>query len=529
MNRYRLGLSLFVLTGAALAFLYEQPHPQPLFSPPKTTAVITTGKVPADPAINHAASKTVAHKPTSITDTHPTFVLPPLPHNNIPPLETLLNDLANLFGELNNLSAMLANSQAPDQSPDEATLQLYQPQMERLQQRYIELQQQALTLSRDETQRFLWDQLVNYHFPMDNSHLILNALNDPADSLLEDMFSTLTNPSYNVTTRQMLAYNLLRPNSYNYLSVKPSPTEGTETTTPTARQLRLKAFLENQIQSESQPPLLGTYIDIYRAMANETQLVSAEQFTQQLEIARSHLLPEQYFSFRLQELSLTQADADYANLLNDIRHTHMEPQQYRNLLLRLADEINSKMTPSQEAVDKSMAIPDTTRQVLLQFLHKNLPQPDLRDSFSLYQYGTQMYSIQLLENPQQGAERLYQKIVDSASLAEQVSMLSALPLSDGSLQKKLREQTNLKQRLENALLQASTQGDMRVSLESALSNLMMEPPSITTESVSTIEPPDNPSPANPLYSVETFNTNGIPRQDQTKLDSDAPAAQSARY
>lgn len=532
MNRYRLGLSLFVLTGAALAFLYEQPHSHLLLSPPKTTAVMTTGKVPTDPAINHALSKTAGHKPASITDTQTTFVLPPLPHNNIPPLETLLNDLANLFGELNNISAMLANSQAPDQAPDEATLQLYQPQIERLQQRYIELQQQALTLSRDETQRFLWDQLVNYHFPMDNSHLILNALNDPADSLLEDMFSTLTNPSYNVTIRQMLAYNLLRPNSYHYLNVQPSraeSTEGAETNTPTTRQLRLKAFLEEQIQSESQPPLLGTYMDIYRAMANETHLVSAEQFTQQLEMARSHLLPEQYFSFRLQELSLTQADADYANLLNDISHTHMEPQQYRSLLLRLADEINSKLTPAQEAVDKSMAIPDPTRQVLLQFLHKNLPQPDLRDSFSLYQYGTQMYSIQLLENPQQGAEQLYQKIVSSSSLAEQVSMLSALPLSDGSLQKKLREQTNLKQRLESALLQAGTQGDMRVSLEAALSNLMMEPPTITTESLSTTETPDNANTTDSVYSVETFNANGLPHQAQTKLDSDAPAAQSARY
>ena len=108
-------------------------------------------------------------------------------------------------------------------------------------------------------------------------------------------------------------------------------------------------------------------------------------------------------------------------------------------------------------------------------------------------------------------------------------MLSALPLSDGSLQKKLREQTNLKQRLESALLQAGTQGDMRVSLEAALSNLMMEPPTITTESLSTTETPDNANTPDPVYSVETFNANGLPRQNQTKLDSDAPAAQSARY
>lgn len=464
LNRYRLVLGAIVIIGVILAYSYS-PLTQPL-NTIKTTNPATTNQVSTAPILTTPEQSAVSNPKSGI-------------NSSGMPLDMLFNEISGVFHELITTSSLMTNPLAPAKPPDETTIQLYQPQIERLQQRLVQLQQRALTLSKTDSQRFLWNLLVETNFPLDNSHLLLNTLTDTDDALLDDMLMTLSNGGYAVETRQMLAYNLLLPQQT--ASVSSSTSVAQKADTSMARQAHLKRFLDEQLQIEQDPRVLATYMEIYHTWANDGRLVNKEAFKQQLEQVRNQLAPDQYFGFRLQTLNLSDPSADYAGLFADISATPMDKTLKRNLLLRLADEISTRLT-SNDNTTSADELPDTTRQVLLQYLQTNLPQPTLEDSFSLYQYGTQVYTLLLLTDRQQANDKLYQRILSSRSLAEQLGMLSALPLTDGIAQKNLREHTHLRQTLEQALTQPNLSSEARTSLSSGLSSLMLQPPTVSTES-----------------------------------------------
>lgn len=514
LNRYRLVLGLIVIIGVILAYIYNPLNQRLNFT--KTS--------------DNANAQDITF---SVESVQPTLNTPTLPlattatstSNSGIPLEALFNEMTSIFRELMATSTLMTNPLNLSQAPDEATIQLYQPQIEKLQQRFTQLQQRAFTLSKADTQRFFWNLLVETNFPTDNSHLLLSNLADADDTLLNEMFALLSSGAYTLETRQTLAYNLLLPQRNTDMAL----INLQQSNSLSPRQLRLKQFLEEQLLSEPDGRLLATYMEIYHTWANEGQLTTKEAFKQQLDAVRTQLAPDQYFGFRLQTLNLSDPNADYAGLLADISATAMDKQLKRNLLLRLADEISTRLTgSSDDATAPNGELPETTRQLLIHYLQTNLPQPQINDGYTLYQYGTQVYTLLLLMDRSQAVDKLYQRIVSSTSLAEQLGMLSALPMTDGIAQKNLREHTHLRQTLEQALTQPNLSSEARTSIASGLSSLMLQPPTVSTAS----QTPNAQGTAsvdeqgNPMYSVQSStNDDSTQSINQTMPYSNSPAVQ----
>ena len=458
MNRYKLELGVFALmffVGVMFAYKrWYQPIPESI---PATSSNLLPqvkqpqARIPAEPEVP-TTTQVLIQRQSTMQDTFVTgSSAPPAPRSLaelFSAMEAILQNLTELYNLLNS---------SPDiYRTDENLSRLYQPQIDQQQQQFTTLLQQAMTLSKPATQRFVWERFTSASVPAESYYLLLDGLRDSDNALLEQILVWLENTGIPVELRQMVAYNVLSGDA--------------------KRQVRLKGFIESRLQIEPEKSMLMTYLEVYQAMTEQGK-VSKTQFREQLDRVRLRLDPEQYFDFRLKQLNLADENADYAGVLAEISTSPMTPMQRSVLFMRLSDEVISRLSSSVGGDVPEAGIAASHQQTLQRYLWAHLPTPRLQESFTVYQYSSQRFALQLLQDKAGAMDALYQRIVNSHSLDEQVALLYALPYGDGWVQKRLRYHTTLQQQLRDAANQPNISQEQRGLIESALSTLMMQPPS----------------------------------------------------
>lgn len=425
-------------------------------------------------------------------------------------IEPLLERMETVLRELASLQSMMVNPADPYQMPDELMQQTWQPSVDALTRQFEELARQVRDLSQRRLQRFLWEQALTVGFTVDTGYTIINVMGDVEDdALFEEMLAFLTNSAYLVEQRQSLTYSILMSSlSGTY------DNEGklVPNTTVSPRQRRIRQFLEERLQQEPEPVMLESYLDIYYSLSQENPaLISDAQFWQQLESLRGQLAPDAYFRYHLQALNPLDPNADYTSLLRGINTTQMTRQQRRDLLFALSNSISSLFNPEFNGSTPPVQIPEPQRQLLLRYLETNLPAPELQDRFSLYQYGDQLYTIELLRNGQAGAaDAFYQKIIGSQSLVEQLAMLLMTPTGNEAVMKRLQQNQPLLQKLEARLQQPGLAPEMYPLLDEGINLLngsaqyAPEPPDASVDEY-----------GNTTYTQETFAPDDPPETGTT--------------
>ncbi len=464
MNRHKLELGVFALMFfAAVIFVYEWwQRPTTASAPaPQTNLLPQVAKPPTTASL----VPLVAGKDAGSIQTQPTaqaaLVNGKTTGKSQPSLAELLSAMDAILQDLSSIYSMMGSAVDVYQG-NETFTQTYQPQIDQHQQRFNELLQQAIGLSKSAAQSFLWERVTNFGLPMEYNFLLLDGLRDPDSALLEQILTWLESGNASSDIRQIVAYNVILG--------------------ATKHRERLKQFIEERLQIEPEIPLLQTYLEIYQAMSQEQGKTDNAQFLAQLEMVRARLEPDQYFDYRLKMLNLADENADYAGVLEEISRAPMTTAQRKTLLLRLSDEIVASLSTNIGVDSSEVRIAANNQQTLLRYLSASLPTPRLQESFSLYQYSSQQYAIQLLQDKAGAMERLYQKIVSSQSLDEQVALLYAMPYTDERIQKRLRQQTALLQKLRDAAKQPQLSAEQRGLIEAALSNLATQSPENEPES-----------------------------------------------
>lgn len=464
MNRHKLELGVFALMFfAAVIFVYEWwQRPTTESVPAPQTNLLPQVAKPQAPA---SLVPLVAGKNTESIQTQPTaqaaLVNSETMGKSQLSLAELLSAMDEVLQDLSNVYNVMGSA-VDVYRANETLAQTYQAQIDQHQQRFNELLQQAIVLSKSAAQRFLWERVTNLGLPMEYSYLLLDGLRDPDSELLEQILLWLESGNATIDIRQTVAYNVILG--------------------ATKHRERLKQFIEERLQIEPEKPLLHTYLEIYQVMNQEQGGTGNVQFRAKLELVRARLDPDQYFDYRFKMLNLADENADYAGVLDEIGRMPMTAAQRGGLLLRLSDEIVASLSTNIGADSPEVRIAANNQQTLLRYLWANLPTPRLQDSFSLYQYSSQQYAIQLLQDKAGAMENLYQKIINSQSLDEQVALLYAVPYTDGVIQKRLRQQSALRQKLSEAAKQPQLSAEQRGLIEAALSNLVVQPPENESES-----------------------------------------------
>lgn len=369
---------------------------------------------------------------------------------------------------------MIPNPLNPYQTPDEFLLQTWQPRFDTLNQRLQELVDKASSISRSQTQRFLWGQALTLGFGDETAYTLVAMLGNPQDNaLFDEMLDTLANSPYPPEVKQRLAFSILMSSSSSNYDDAGKPIAN-QTFTP--RQQRIRQFLEEQFQHETAPLILGAYLDIYYSLSQESPtLIPADQFWQQLETLRTQLTPDTYYRYRLQKLNLAGADADYADLLQEISTSPMTPQQRQDTVFALNSQVAMQFSPGFDGAAKLVAMPEQQRHLLQHYLENNLPTPDAQDRYSLFQYGEQTYTIELLRDQNKAGDAFYQKIINSNSPLEQLALLLGTPVSNENILQRLRENMPLRQKLDTLLQQPNLTPEMRRLLEEGVGMLKSEP------------------------------------------------------
>ena len=474
MNSYKLGFGLIALMVIFMAYFYSKPD-KPIAAAPAVP--------PANPA-QTVSNNTFNRLPVGWQpDTAKVIIAPAIAPaaNTSQALDTLLMDIDNMTRELSMLQNQLYNQY--DQSMGDVLLQTYQPRIDELSQRLEQKVREAESLSKPLTQRFLWELALSIGLEDSASAQIISFISTSLDTaLFEDILTALSIGGHNSSARMMLVFSILLPSGTAYYDTNTPPS-------PPPRQQRIQAFLEAQFQQETDPEVLNAYLEVYRTMSQDQHgLVPTARFWQQLEMLRSRLAPDQYFSFRLQATSFTDPTADIAGLLREMMNSPMTPEQRQNLQSMLSNTLFINSAPSSTDAMSTASIPAQHQQALLQYLENGLITPVLQNRYSLYEYGNQAYAIEMLKHGEQAANTYYQRTVDSRVPAEQVALLLGASVGGDALLKKLRQNTTLRQSLENQLKQSNLTPEAQSALQDALS-LFNEEPLMLPEPTFDNEPP----------------------------------------
>ena len=506
MNSYKLGFGLVVAISLFMAYFISKPsEPDAPFlaessqSPPETRHIFSA--LP-----NDWTPKTDSTLPSS----------PPPPPNKQAVLEPLLTAISSIMQELSILQKQLFNPLTPYQPIDVTIEQTYQPRIDELSQQLNQKIMEASDISKPITQRFIWEEALSLGLEDSISSLAINLFNNAIDdALFEDMLITLSSGGQSTEARSSLIFNILLTSETYYDSGTPDKKAGESPANP--RLQRIQQFIETQFQQEADPEILKAYLDIYHIMSqNQQWLVSAERFSQQLDMLRTRIAPDQYFSFRLQNANLTDPSMDMASLLRDISSTPMTAEQRKNLQSQLGNTVFMYISPNTPTVS-NQALPEPLRQLMISYLESGLTLPTLQDRYSLYEYGNQTYAIELLKNPEQAANTFYQRIVNSQVPEEQIALVLTASVGGDELIKRLQQNTVLHQHIEEQL-QQTQQPDKQNTLQEAVNILKGAPPMAA----------DAPLEAygSTTYYIDDANTT---RQYEPTLDNGLPAAQYPSY
>ncbi len=491
MNSYKLGFSLLVAIAITLAYLYGKPDT------PATPSQSVATVAHLDASNTAARLPFAASTPLTATAQKATQgIAPPTPTaitGLLAKLDPLLSEIHTLLLEISSLQQLLYNPYDPYQPVDETLREAYQPRIDELFERLDKRFAQAKDISIPLTLRAMWEQILNLGLEDPASSQALSLMSYALDdALFEDMLSVLAAGAYSGVARSNLAFSTLLPPETRYYDNNVT----TATAQPaTPRQQRIKEFLETQFPRETDPEVLSTYLNIYQTMSRDAHgLVSPTQFAQQLENMRSHLAPDQYFSFRLQQQALTAANTDIAALLRDINSTAMTPQQQQGMMVALSNSLFMELSPNAAESNVNRVIPEQHRQLLLQHLANNLYQPTLQDRYALSDYGSQRYAMELLKNRAQADNTYYQSIVDSTLLAEQVGLILGAHMAGTPVIDKLQNNLALRQHIATQLRQPNLSADARSALEDALSTITPEAPMLDEPDYVSEPVPDSDSP-----------------------------------
>lgn len=392
-------------------------------------------------------------------------------------LASLLARMENVLQEMAMIGNFMHDPVNPYFVPDDATYQTYQPRIDVLQDEFDKLVQQATQISRPKVQRFLWQRLqtdgLNSYF----NHVLYAGLELPEETaLLEEMLMAVTAAGgYSYEERLtlfqsvFLAYGRYEneyPVENTDAKSKPQPVS------PAIR--RLKAFLEEQLLLETDETLVTNYLELYRSMTGNPQLLSLQQFRDQLERTRPHLTTDQYFDFRIRELNMLEPGTDYTVLLQEMDDTRMSADERQQILMNLASQVSGELMELVYDPESKKSLPDHTRQQLQQYLERHLPSPDLQDEFGMYRYTTQLDSIYLLRYGKDAPEHLYQRWQGSSNLPEQVALLSSSFFNDEKYRQRVRQNKALYQQMEQQLARTDLSPVSRAVLEGSL-NIWNEP------------------------------------------------------
>lgn len=476
MNRYKLafgflaGITLFLI----IIYTFTPKTTQPMRG---TSALQNTPIKPIQSSVQNIPFST---QPVEILSSTPPIEKNPKPEY----LQTILDKITELLTEIQHLMQLLDSSNhynyAPNSyyydmvSPTPEITTNYQPQIDRLQADFTQLARQGKRLNRQQTHRFLWEQLLIHGIDSSLGYIILNELVNPELELLEEILHTLSDSSYPASSRETLVYHFLFPNS-------PPEEQGQLN----QRQQRLLEFIEQQLQQETHTGLLLAYLTAYNILLDylpESQ--RKVQLFQQLELARLRLTPETFFSFKLQQMDLTSDAEDYRALLQEVSLTPMSKHQQRAFLMQITSQVSSHLNffNAEERALTNSTLPNETRDVLKNYLQEHLSLPRLRQDSSvdysdftqdLYQYAEQVWAIELLDNPQQAHDKFVQRVQQSQNINEQIALLLILPSLGSEIGTRLR-QTDLQLRLSQHLQQGELPKPVLNVIDIALHNL--DPP-----------------------------------------------------
>lgn len=467
MNRYK--PVLVVLTGLAAfaAFLYlSAPGPanKPA-SPTPSAAQESRTTTSADSLLPEAEPRQPAARNTWPATTGQDAATAAAPAaGDDPQLEVLLAEMADLLPEMEDLLRYINMTDIAYTTHTTYDMQTYQPQIDKLQEKFARLAQQAAALSKPRTQGFLWKKLLDYGLDSEINYIILNELGAPDAALFEDMLSAITNTGYPSQGREMMIYYTLFPNEAPEESAQLPP-----------RQARIKTFIEEQLQLETEGSLMIAYLEAYAALMDF--LPEGEQaFQQHLDAARLRMNPDEYFGFKLQQLDVGNPRAEFARLLEEIDTTPMSAEQRANLLSRLQIQVSVTMQEylyNPDAPEEN-PIPENNRRLLLGYLENNLGAPPAlqqADEYELYQYAEKAWAVELLRGGRQAGEGLYQRIANSTSFDEQVALLLVIPGIEGNLPERLQNLPRLKQSLLRSLADPQYSAEEHQIIGMALNNL----------------------------------------------------------
>lgn len=478
MNSYKLGFSL-IATIVILTVYWN--------SKPAAPITVLATPPPYNQHNNSASMNIATGIPTTTMPQPVPAPRTPTDQANAAALDTLLSELATTMQESHHVQQQIANLITADSSleSDELITQTYQARVDALSQQFETQLRKATSLAKNRTHAFIWQQVLLIGLEESTSNMALSMINGSLDpALFEEMLLTLSNSAIISSARYNLAFMILLPPETTYADTNQPPS-----TTPlhraTPRQQRILQFLEEHFAQETDPDVLNAYLHVYQTMSRDQHgLASATQFQQQLEIVRAVLPLDQYFNYRLQQIQLTDANADLIGLLRDMNTTPMSVEQRQSLLSSLSSTVVS--------TTENNPFPQEHQQLLLQYLASSLTPPTLQNRYNLYEYGNQAYAIEVLKHGTQAVDTYYQRVVDSTNPTEQIALLLGAAMGGDVLLNKLKQNVALRQQVDKQLKQAKLSAETQALLQEGLQMLYGEP-TATPDAVS-LEPAPEPEP-----------------------------------
>ena len=477
MNSYKLGFSL-IATIVILTVYWN--------SKPAAPITVLATPPPYNQNNNSAPMNVATRIPTT---TMPQPVPAPTDQANATALDTLLSELATTMQESHHVQQQLANMITADSSleSDELITQTYQSRVDALSQQFDTQLRKAESLAKNRTHAFVWQQILLIGLEESTSNMALSMISGSLDpALFEEMLLTLSNSAISGSARTNLAFMILLPPETTYADANQPPSSA-PLRPATPRQQRILQFLEEHFPQETDPDVLNAYLHVYQTMSRDQHgLVSAAQFQQQLEMVRAVLPLDQYFNYRLQQIQLTDANADLIGFLRDMNTTPMSVEQRQSLLFMLGSTIAS--------LPETTALPSQHQQLLLQYFESNLSKPTLQDRYNLYKYGNQAYAIELLKHGPQAVDTYYQRVVDSTNPTEQIALLLGAAMGGDVLLNKLKQNVALRQQVDKQLKQAKLSAETQAILQEGLQMLYGEPTATPDAASPEPEPAPEPTP-----------------------------------
>lgn len=516
MNRYKQLLGVFVVcfgTVLVLSRCYLMPS-----ATKQTVTPVTT--------IHDSPNTSVLGWPLLPTNTTE-LTAPKASATRTPPvsLAALFEQLRALLAELDTLYATMNLNADPEQT--DVSMSWFRAQFDELLPVFNDTAQQALTLNRNATQVFLWEQMQENH-NVELNYILLDMLQEPNDALFAQILQWLDNAGAALDLRQSIAYRFLseRSTTYDYEPSTTAPKPAAKTVM-SARQRQILAFLEAHLQTEPTPELLNTYLDVYYELCQSQASLGNARFRQQLDLLQGRLSPERYYDYRLRELNLGDANTDYASLLQEMARASLTSVQRLAIARRLADDVVGRLSAAVSNGTDNTVAPE--HRVLLQhFIEQQIAAThfdNLADIMKFYDYGTLRFAAELLHQREGAQERLYQQLLASQSLPEQVGLFYALPYSDGEIQKRVREHSHLLADINAALTKPGLSEEQRTILQATANMLRPEVASETNKPDPALygsEPHTELNQSvdeygNPTYRLDVVNPDGstVPSSDTT--------------